>query len=470
MGRYRLSISTRITLASTLAFLTVVAAITWMVLAGISVYLDREARTAMLATRDSLVALQGELRSDPHETLAEFPVPPQQQIGIYTPDGSQVAVRNAIVNLPPPTVNGFGQERRVPRRADQDDYQGYADETTRVVTFTDTIGPGSRAVWTVRIVRDMALNDRFLQVLRIVFVAADTLGIAIVWAVSWVLGRRILVPVNRLIDGARAISADDLHTRVPETGPDDELRRLAGAFNEMLDRLSRSFERQSRFVSDASHELKTPLAALNGHVSMLIRWGRNDPEVLGESLAIIKTETERMRRLVDRLLFLARSDSDGAAWTPQAVDVAALLEEVASEARPRAPDRAIRVDCADPIGVTADHTLLRQAVGNLVDNAIRYSRTGGDIAVRAEAGDDGVTISVIDAGPALSEEVLARVFDRFYRADDSRSRLTEGTGLGLSICQAIVTRHGGTISAGTVGGVSNRFAIHLPDTPPPDTP
>ena len=93
-----------------------------------------------------------------------------------------------------------------------------------------------------------------------------------------------------------------------------------------------------------------------------------------------------------------------------------------------------------------------------------------ELPSRAEAGDDGVTISVIDAGPALSEEVLARVFDRFYRADDSRSRLTEGTGLGLSICQAIVTRHGGTISAGTVGGVSNRFAIHLPDTPPPDTP
>lgn len=245
-----------------------------------------------------------------------------------------------------------------------------------------------------------------------------------------------------------------------------ELAGLEQAINDLLRRTHEAYRQQSRFVSDASHELRTPIAVVKGYADMLERWGKDDRKVLDEGIAAIRTETAHMSRLVEQLLFLARGDSGRMSLTLAPVELGALVREVAEESAMIHPACRWRCETGEAVWVQADAALLKQAVRILTDNAVKYAapEPGEAPSIRLRAGRDeaGVPcIEVQDAGVGIAAEDMPHVFERFFRADPARST-REGSGLGLAIAKWIVDRHGGHFDVFSRRGVGTRVTICLP--------
>ena len=267
----------------------------------------------------------------------------------------------------------------------------------------------------------------------------------------------ILAPLNEL-----AVKADELSrmefgedkyqllenaiTQLDEGGKlslrDSELMGIEAAVNNLLTRIRESNRQQARFVNDASHELRTPIAVISGYADMLERWGKDDEKVLNESIAAIRTETARMKHLVEQLLFLARGDSGKTQLQLEEVDAAALLKEAYEESVMIDEDHVYRLrESGEVLTVQADQGLLKQAVRILLDNAAKYTAKGDEIILSCGRQEGHVFLQVQDTGIGMTEADVEHMFERFYRADEARS--FEGTGLGLSIAKWIVDKHGG---------------------------
>jgi heavy metal sensor kinase len=279
------------------------------------------------------------------------------------------------------------------------------------------------------------------------------------------LARRALTPVDRMVERARSINAEQLNARLPVDNPDDELGRLATIFNETFARLESSFERMRHFTADASHELRTPLTAIRSVGEVGLR-GRRDEPAYREIIGSMLEEADRLALLVDRLLMLSRADTGQAKLSMDVVDIGALAEEVAEQLGVLAEEKAQSVQVRfDPVPQwVGDRVVLRQALLNLVDNAIKYTPAGGSIEVRVAQTDGGTTIDVSDTGPGIPEELQSRIFDRFYRVDRARSRENGGTGLGLAIAKWAVEVNGGQLTLESANGAGSRFRITLPQT------
>ena len=227
---------------------------------------------------------------------------------------------------------------------------------------------------------------------------------------------------------------------------------------------------QMRFVNDASHELRTPIAVIQGYVNMLDRWGKDDPDVLAESIASLKAESEHMQELVEQLLFLARGDAGRTVLRRANTNLAALVGEVCEESQMIDTEHAYRLafDAAlvnDPrCDAPVDVALVKQALRVIVQNAAKYSDAGTPITfgVAPDAGAGTIDISVEDEGIGMNQESAAHAFERFYRADNARDAGAQGSGLGLAIAKWIVDSHGGVIGVTSVEGVGSRFTIRLP--------
>lgn len=259
------------------------------------------------------------------------------------------------------------------------------------------------------------------------------------------------------IDHLNGVSADE-KLRVGN----DDLAGLETAVNNLISRMHNTYRSQVRFVDDASHELRTPIAVIGGYADMLDRWGKSDPQVLDESIRAIRTETEHMKTLVEQLLFLARGDAGRTAPDIRPVDVGGLVGGVCEESRMIDPAHEYILHAAEGMTASADEALLKQAVRILVDNAAKYSPDGSRITLRAYAEDGMVCIDVQDNGIGMSREDAERMFDRFYRADRARNSQTGGSGLGLSIAQWIVGCHGGSFRVVTYEDIGTRVTILLP--------
>ncbi|OUN19406.1 two-component sensor histidine kinase [Flavonifractor sp. An82] len=261
------------------------------------------------------------------------------------------------------------------------------------------------------------------------------------------------------------INASHLDRRIPVTGTQKELKTLAQAINAMLDRINEAYRSQSRFVSDASHELRTPIAVIQGYASLLDRWGKDDPATRQEAIDAIRQEADSMKALVEQLLFLARGDNDSVRFQPQLCDLTEVAAEVLRETEML--DQTHRFEgkwlCAVP--VVADEALLKQALRILVDNAVKYTPAGGRIALSAQGKDGLARLTVSDEGQGIDKNSLPHIFDRFYRTDESRARQTGGTGLGLSIAKWIADRHNGWFEVVSWPGVGSRFTLVLPLDP-----
>ena len=261
------------------------------------------------------------------------------------------------------------------------------------------------------------------------------------------------------------INASHLDRRIPVTGTQKELKTLAQAINAMLDRINEAYRSQSRFVSDASHELRTPIAVIQGYASLLDRWGKDDPATRQEAIDAIRQEADSMKALVEQLLFLARGDNDSVRFQPQLCDLTELAAEVLRETEmlDQTHHFAAKWLCAVP--VVADEALIKQALRILVDNAVKYTPAEGRISLSVEGKDGLARLTVADEVQGIDKDSLPHVFDRFYRTDESRARQTGGTGLGLSIAKWIADRHNGWFEVVSWPGVGTRFTLVLPLDP-----
>lgn len=258
-----------------------------------------------------------------------------------------------------------------------------------------------------------------------------------------------------------SINAARLDTRIAVDETESELQGLASAINSMLDRINDSYRSQIRFVSDASHELRTPISVIEGYANLLDRWGKNDEKTLEESIQAIKEEAANMKGLVEQLLFLARGDSNTMHLQPEPFDLADLAGEVLRETRMIDSGHEFASNL-EAVSISADKSLIKQALRILMDNAIKYTNAGGTITLSVSEKKGSACVTVQDEGIGIPPEAVPRVFDRFYRADESRAKSTGGTGLGLSIARWIAERHGGHMEVLSRQDVGTRVSIIIP--------
>ncbi len=264
---------------------------------------------------------------------------------------------------------------------------------------------------------------------------------------GYVLARRALAPIDRLAAEAHRITADRLHERVSVPNPNDEVSRLAAVMNETLARLESSFDQLRRFTADASHELRTPLAVLRGTGEVALGQTRTAAEYQ-ETLGSMLEEVDRLTRLVETLLQLSRGDAGTIRLALEPVDLGEVARSVVASLGILAEERGQRLNLDAPatVGVIADRLVLREAITNLVDNAIKHSPSGAAVDLRVGSSRDIATITVRDQGPGIARQHRDRIFDRFYRIDEGRSRDHGGSGLGLAIAKWAVEANGGRIS------------------------
>jgi len=269
--------------------------------------------------------------------------------------------------------------------------------------------------------------------------------------------------LGRLVGALDEIDAEDLGTRIQVGGTQRELQALAYSINNLLDRVGQAYEAQKRFVSDASHELRTPIAVIQGYADLLNRWGKDDPETMQESIDAIRAESANMKEILEELLFLARGDNNSTKLEPQDVDMVAMAKEIVREYEMIDQNHVYLLDLPErETMLHVDPGLIKQSMRVLVDNASKYSPEKRRILVSVQDNGREVRLSVEDEGQGISQQDLPHVFDRFYRTDESRARQTGGSGLGLSIAKWIVDRHGGFFEVVSRVGVGTRFTIVLP--------
>ncbi|MGP0066030.1 MAG: ATP-binding protein, partial [Isosphaeraceae bacterium] len=294
-----------------------------------------------------------------------------------------------------------------------------------------------------------------------------------IWAAAAVAGRRLclraLAPLNRMAAAATAMTAADLGHRLPATGTGDELDELCRAFNDLLDRLQEAFlrmheahDRQQRFAGDASHQLRTPLAALLGQVQVALRRDRGSEEYR-RVLERVRDEGNRLRQIVESLLLLARPEGGRPDLEP--VDLARWVPDHLGRwaTHPRAADLSARVDHRASLFVRIHTPLLAQLVDNLLENAWKYSKPGTPVVVRAWREGGSIALAVEDRGCGLSAEEAARVFEPFFRGESARRDGQPGVGLGLAVAHRIAATFGGTLEVRSEPGGGSLFILRLPD-------
>lgn len=324
---------------------------------------------------------------------------------------------------------------------------------------TVVVGPaGSLFLVGRRIDREEARLHSFLRV-------ALGLGSALVLVTMvgiWVFSHRALLPLRRMSETASRVSASNFSERIDPSRTATELGHLAQTLNETFDRLQATFERQTRFTADASHELRTPLSIVLSQIELALRKDRTAPEYR-EALEICRRAALRMKGVVEGLLTLARADAGDLSLAKDPIDLDRVVEETLSFLRPLAEEKRITMN-ADlrPAAIEGDRNRLREAISNLVTNAIRYNREGGRIDVAVVRDGDLVRLSVADTGVGIPEKDQPNLFGRFYCVDKARCRDLGGSGLGLSITKWIVEAHRGTISFTSREGEGSTFTVRLP--------
>lgn len=315
-------------------------------------------------------------------------------------------------------------------------------------------------------------------------------GVLLLWDLLFgTIGiRKKLRPLDEMADAANRLSRagldeaqfHDLESAIEKISPtredamlhtgNQDLVGLEKAVNNLLSRMRESYRQQARFVSDASHELRTPIAVIQGYANMLDRWGKEDEKILNESIEAIKTESDHMKKLVEQLLFLARGDSGKTQLKMEKADLSALMREVKEESAMIDEKHTYTLIDSEGVFAAGDMAMLKQTARILVENAAKYTPEGEEIKLKAGVKEGNVAFfTVQDSGIGMAQEDIPHVFERFYRADSSRTRETGGTGLGLAIAKWIVDKHGGWFEVLSREELGTRITVCLPQPAPPKT-
>lgn len=342
-----------------------------------------------------------------------------------------------------------------------------------VLVYTAPITQRHAIIGVAQVATPVALITEALEPLRRLLLAVG-IGALIVAAVGGhLLASLALAPIDRITQTARAIAAGTLDRRLHLTGANDEVRRLAQAFDEMLDRIDETLARERQFTGDAAHELRTPLTILKGELEVALRRER-PAEAYREAMVSMAQEVDRLVRLVEDLLTLARADEGGVPLDLRPIPVDALVRWAEAHFRGAAQQKAIALQAegTQSLMVLGDADRLRQLLTNLIDNAIAYTPATGTVRLTWDKDGAFARVRVVDTGSGIASEDLPHLFDRFYRADRARVRSSGGSGLGLAIVQWIVNAHGGRIGIESRLGSGSTVTVWLPsvDASHPSTP
>jgi heavy metal sensor kinase len=406
-----------------------------------------------------LAVVQGRHPGEASELEAEI----GREVSAYEPEGLIVVVREpGRVSIAPQTAAARRlAERPVPAGKPRtieldDDGPLYRVLAAPARTGGPSLELGISLAGTTA---TLAAFDRFIAGGAVVFLALAVVG-------GSIFSVRVLRPLGESIQAAWCIDPADLSARLPLTGAGDDLDQLASAFNRLLDRLAAYHAQIIRFTADASHELRSPLAAMRAAIEVALQRPR-EPEEYQRTLATLGEQCERLTSLINGLLLLARADAGELDIERQPIDPAAIASEVIEMFEPLAEERGIRLtaEVPGPVSIQADPSRIRQLITNLVDNALRFTEPGGSVTVRVESFDSAgrlscVILSVSDTGIGIPAEHLPHIFERFYQVDAARS--SGGCGLGLSLCRWIVRAHGGRIEARSTPGEGTTFTVTLP--------
>jgi len=301
-----------------------------------------------------------------------------------------------------------------------------------------------------------------LTVLAVAGLLIFAVSLAVIYYRGHLVTRKTFGVIDEMISKASIISSQNLNLRLNVSDASDELLEFALTFNRMMDRIEKAYEKQNQFVSDASHELRTPITVIQGYAGMLERWGKDDREILEESITAIKKEAANMQDLVDKLLFIARNDQDTLVLVNEYFSMSDMMEELVKETKMLNTGHEIKSFVTPGIAIYGDPARIKQALRVFADNALKFTPTEGTVTFRLER-EDGYAVAVVeDTGIGIPEKDLPRIFDRFYRVDTARGRNSGGHGLGLSIARIIILRHGGRIKVASREGEGTRFSVYLP--------
>lgn len=313
----------------------------------------------------------------------------------------------------------------------------------------------------VRVASSCALGDRVLAMLRLVFLIGIPLALVLAIIGGHLIAKRSLRPIGQIIHTAETIAQGDLSTRIPAAAAQDELGKLTSTLNDMLSGVETAFKREQRFASDASHELRTPVAVLRAYTESLLADGDTKQEQTA-SLQTMLTECGRMQKIIGQLLTITRGQEGRYPVCMEEIELLPILEGVQETLSPPLKEKAITLKLDAPAALTlhADQSLITELVMNLTENAIKYGKQDGHITITAKRADGGIILAVADDGIGIPEESLPFIFERFYRVDTARDR--SGTGLGLSICEWIVKAHGGKIEVASKPNAGTLISVYLP--------
>jgi two-component system OmpR family sensor kinase len=359
---------------------------------------------------------------------------------------------------------GFQQFAEAALRSDRT-YRNIAAEKGGLRAYAVRFAANGQT-WSLVILRSLHAQHEMLEEIRVAFSWLIPLGVLLASVGGYFLARRSLAPVAAMGAQAERIGAVNLHDRLAVHNPHDELGKLAQNFNDLLDRLDQSFERQRRFISDASHELRTPVSILRGEAEVALSQAARSPEEYRESLAVLHEEAQRLARIVEDLFTLTRADAGEYRLAQSDFYLDELVADCVRATRALAQAKNITLAAVTPeeSPLRGDEDLLRRMILNLLDNAIKYTPVGGNVSVTCACVPDGYELSVTDSGPGIPAEMQSRVFERFFRADRARSRTGAdgGAGLGLSIARWIAEAHLGRIELVRSDATGSKFTVQIP--------
>ncbi len=309
------------------------------------------------------------------------------------------------------------------------------------------------------ITSEAALLDDLAKLLLLL----DIAGIFAALLVGSFISRKILKPIKTMNDLAREIAFEKMEGRIPIGTADDELNRLAATLNQMLDRLQGSIKRQQKFVSDASHELRTPATVIKGCIDLIERYGTGDEALLKENLQYIASEVKNMQDLLENLLFLSRTDQNRQRLNKKILDLDDIVGDVMKKMKNVLNTHRVELVSNPPVKIFGDETTIRQMIRIFLDNAQKYTPKGGSIRVASIVVDGKILLSISDSGIGIAQDNLEKIFDRFFRIDsEDLVNAANGSGLGLSIAKWIADRHDITIDVASTLGEGTTFTLKIP--------
>lgn len=356
-----------------------------------------------------------------------------------------------------PTMNTLGWENVPSPRYETLENQGMP---WRVLSWPYRARSGRRGV--IRLLQDLGDIQETLKKLRYTLLLLIPAGIACSALGGFWLSGKALAPIDRITRMARAIEASSLDQRLPHPGVEDEIGRLVETLNRMIERLEQSFGAMKRFTADASHELRNPLAIMRNTLDVVLEKPRTADEQQG-ALESLGEDVDRLRKIVEDLLLLARADTGRLVMEKETVRLDSLAQALTEAYQPRAQERALSLDVevSGPAEVCGDERWLYQLLSNLLDNALQFTPSGGRVMVAVCTLPETVRLLVRDTGPGVPEDSLERIFERFYQTDPSQTQ-KHGAGLGLAITAWIAESHGGRITVANNLGGGACFTVELP--------